>query len=58
MLKFLAPAAAGLLLAGGAVSAEELRIAMQAIDAGGVGAQIGTVTAQDGPDGLRLTPSI
>ncbi|MDF2764503.1 MAG: sodC [Rhodospirillales bacterium] len=58
MLKFLASAAAGLVLAGTAVSAEEVRIPMQAIDAGGIGAEIGTVTAQDGPDGLRLMPSI
>jgi Cu-Zn family superoxide dismutase len=50
--------AAGCAVAATAALAEELSIPINAIDAGGVGAEIGTVMAADGPQGLQLTPQL
>ena len=59
MRTFLASAfAAGCAVAATTVVAEELSIAINAIDAGGVGEEIGTIAAVDGPQGLQLTPSL
>jgi Cu-Zn family superoxide dismutase len=38
--------------------ADQARVKMQMIDAQGVGNEIGTVNAEDTPDGLRLTPDL
>ena len=58
MLKVLVPVlAVGALISAGA-SAEEVTIPIHAIDAGGVGEDLGAVHAEDGPDGLRLTLSV
>jgi Cu-Zn family superoxide dismutase len=58
MLKILVPVLAMGSLIPAAALAEEVTIPIHAIDAGGVGEALGTVQAEDGPDGLRLTPSI
>ncbi len=58
MLKILLtvlPAAALFLAA--TAEADEITVSMHAIDAGGVGSEIGTVRAEDGPEGLILTVS-
>lgn len=54
----LAAMAAVLVQAGGSVRAEELTVAVHIIDAGGVGQEIGTIEAKDGPGGLMLTPTL
>ncbi len=59
MLKILALAvsAAALLAAAGA-RAEEITVPIHAIDAQGVGQEIGSVKAEDGTGGLILTPTL
>ena len=59
MLRFAVPAlAGGCMLWSVAAAAEELQIPVHIIDDGGVGEEIGTILAEDGPDGLRLTPTL
>ena len=58
MLKVLVPVLAIGSLIPAAALAEEVTIAIHAIDAGGVGEELGTIRAEDGADGLRLTPSV
>ena len=59
MLRFAVPAlAAGFVLSVATASADELQIPIHAIDDGGIGEQIGSVAAEDGPDGLRLTTAL
>ena len=53
----LAALAAVLVQAGGS-RAEELTVPIHIIDAGGVGQEIGTIQAKDGPGGLMLTPNL
>ena len=54
----LAMLAAVLVQAGGSARAEELTVPIHIVDAGGVGQEIGTVEAKDGPGGLMLTPTL
>jgi superoxide dismutase, Cu-Zn family len=51
-------AAVGLVLASGPVLAAELVIPMNAIDANGVGAIIGSLKVKDGKGGLTVTPKL
>lgn len=50
--------ALALVLAASAAQAEDVVVPIHAIDAGGVGQEIGTVEAEDGPGGLMLTPTL
>jgi len=58
MRKFLIPFAALVAVSSVAARAEQITVTMHAVDDKGVGPEIGTVKAQDGPDGLLLTPSL
>ena len=46
------------LFSAAAVRAEEIMVPIHAIDAGGVGQEIGNVKAEDGAGGLMLTPTL
>jgi len=54
----LAAIVAGVVQAGGSALAEEVTVPIHSIDAGGVGQEIGTIEAKDGPGGLMLTPTL
>ena len=54
----LAAAAAVSIVAVGSGRAEEISVPMHIIDAGGVGQEIGTIEAKDGPGGLLLGPAL
>jgi superoxide dismutase, Cu-Zn family len=58
MRKFLIPFAALVAVLSVTARAEQITVTMHAVDDKGVGPEIGTVKAEDGPDGLLLTPSL
>lgn len=51
-------AAAGVLLLAGPALAAELTIPVNALDAGGIGAAIGSVKVRDGAKGMTVTPRL
>jgi superoxide dismutase, Cu-Zn family len=58
MLKLLILCGAAAAMWSTSALADEITVTMHAVDAKGVGPEIGTIKAEDGPDGLLLTPML